>query len=164
VNASYGMDLPEGMGSLNFTAIANFLIAYDIESLPGEPTFDCAGEFAGDCVVPRPKFGLNAVGTWTSEGGVNASLTWRHIGSSTLNGSTSVANKGFRLRAINYFDASVSAEVAEGLRVLFGINNFVGTRPPVTNSVPAGLGTGNTYPGFYDVDGRYGFVSLTADF
>lgn len=164
INLDYGMDLPDGFGSLNFTAIANYLFSFKIESLPGETPFDCAGFYSGDCVVPRPTFGMTSNVTWTSEGGIAVGLTWRYIGSTTLFGSTSTENKAFRLKTINYFDIAATTEVAEGFRIRLGINNFLGTRPPITNSVPAGLGTGNTFPGFYDVDIRFAFVSLTADF
>ncbi len=163
-NASYSFDMPEGLGTMNLATITNYLMSYDIESLPGLEPFACDNYYAGDCIVPRPKWGSNTTATWVTEGGMGITATWRYIGSTKLLNSTVTTSKAYKLKATSYFDLAVSTEVAEGLTLRAGINNILGTRPPVTNSVPAGLGTGNTYPGYYDVDMRYGFVSLKADF
>jgi outer membrane receptor protein involved in Fe transport len=103
-------------------------------------------------------------GTWSSDGGVDVTLTWRYIGGTQLFNSTNTTNQNFRLKTINYFDLATSFEVYEGITMRAGINNILGTRPALSNAVPAGLGTGNTYPGLYDVDMRHIFMGFTANF
>lgn len=164
-NVQYGFDMPDGWGTMNLSYVGSYMIKSEEESLPGETPFECAGKYAGECEVPRPKYGHSMKADWTFDNGVNVGFTWRNIGRTTLFGAdTDNGRLNYELKTINYFDISTSFQVTDGVRVRAGINNVFGTRPPVTDSLPAGRGTGNTFPALYDVDMRYGFLGFVADF
>lgn len=164
-NLSYGFDMPDGYGSMNITSVVNYLFKYQIKPIPGsEDNFQCAGFYSGSCDLPRSKRGATTTATWTTDGGTDVSLTWRHIGGTTLHGATDQTSQNYTLEDINYFDIAASFNVAENVRMRAGINNVLGQRPATTAAVPAGLGTGNTFPGLYDADMRLLFVAFTADF
>ncbi len=164
-NIQYGFDMPDGWGDMNLSYVASYMLKSLEESLPGETPFDCAGKYAGQCEIPRPKYGHTMRADWNFDSGVNVGFTWRNIGKTNLFGAaTDNGRLNYELKMINYFDISTSFDIAEGWRVRAGINNLFGTRPPVTDSLPAGRGTGNTFPALYDVDMRYGFLGFVADF
>ena len=66
--------------------------------------------------------------------------------------------------AQDYFDVSASYSPFETTSLRVGINNVMDEEPPVSSSVGAGFGNGNTYPQVYDALGRYIFVGITQDF
>jgi len=45
-----------------------------------------------------------------------------------------------------------------------GVNNILDRQPPISTELPAGFGSGNTYPQVYDAMGRYIFAGVTLDF
>ncbi len=163
-NANYDFDLPSDMGSMNVNYASSYILEFKEVSLPGEPAFECSGYYSSNCSIPRPEYSHRMMATWTTNGGVDVNLSWRHIGATKLFGAEGSTSKNAKMKAINYIDVAVSAEVMENVRLRAGINNVFGTRPPVTSALPAGLGTGNTYPGLYDVDIRYGFIGLSVDY
>ncbi|GHF10344.1 TonB-dependent receptor [Kordiimonas sediminis] len=165
INLGYNFDLPEGWGTMNLSYVASYIMNYKVVALPGEPAYQCAGYYSGECLIPRPEYGHRMLATWTTDGGIGVNFSWRQIGKTKLFGAPDDStSQNAEMKTINYFDIAVNKEIMEGVSIRAGINNILGTRPPVTSSLPAGLGTGNTYPGLYDVDMRYAFVGFTADF
>ena len=165
INLQYNFDVGNGFGNVNMHYFSTYLLSYETEPLPGEDTFECAGFYSGDCTIPRQEYSHTVRSTWQSERNVDVSLTWRHIGSvRQLNAAANSTNLNAELKAVNYFDLSASWGVADGVRMRAGINNLFDVIPPVSSAVPAGLGTGNTFPALYDVDGRFAFFGFTADF
>lgn len=165
ITAQYDFDLGNGFGSVNMNFAGTYLLSYETEPLPGEDTFECAGFYSGDCTIPRPEYSHTYRTTWQSERDVDVSVTWRHIGSvRQLNAAANSTNLNAELKAVNYIDLSASWGVTDGVRMRAGINNLFDVIPPVSSALPAGLGTGNTFPALYDVDGRFAFFGITADF
>jgi len=164
INLNYGFDMPGELGTMNLNYASSYIMEYKEVSLPGEAASECAGFYSSNCIIPRPSYGHRMMATWTTAGDIDVNLSWRHIGSTKLFGAEGSSSLNAKLKAINYFDLAVSSNVTENLRVRAGINNILGTRPPVTSALPAGLGTGNTFPGLYDVDMRYAFVGFSLDY
>jgi outer membrane receptor protein involved in Fe transport len=164
ITAQYGLELGDGWGNLNFDYAGTYLIDFVEESLPEFPTFDCAGLFGGSCngQIPRPEYSHRLLTNWRTEAGVDVNVTWRRVGS-FLQQNGLVTSPNFRASAQNYFDVSVNFEVVEGARIRVGINNLFDNQPPVFSALPAGLGTGNTFPSLFDTRGRFGFLGFTLD-
>ena len=68
-----------------------------------------------------------------------------------------------RISSYSYFDLAATWTVRSGVTLTGGVNNIVGTEPPVigTSALPLPFGNGNTFPGTYDAFGRMLFVNAT---
>ncbi len=166
IQLDYGFALGDGFGDLNLNYIATYLIEYEVEPLPGLDTFECAGFFAGDCAAPRPEYNHVTTLTWSSESDVNVNLTWRLIGETeAFSGGAGLPEASLnRFDTTHYIDVSVNFPLLDNMRVRAGINNLFDAQFPVAANLPAGIGTGNTFPGLFDVGGRFGFLGVTVDF
>ena len=61
---------------------------------------------------------------------------------------------------VNFWDLSVNLAVFGSVQTRIGINNIFDRRPAIFSGGPAGLFTGNTFPGLYDTSGRFGFIGF----
>jgi iron complex outermembrane recepter protein len=189
VEANYKLDL-EGWagpmadkGSLTFNYVGSYLDSYKIETLPDDPTYDCAGYYGGICTgsgVPTggilAKYKHKARLQWDSPWDLQVGLTWRHIGSVDVDSSSQqIRDRGgpgggvfladSKLKAQNYFDINVRYEIWDTTFRL-GVNNLFDREPPLVgqqNCAPV-FCNGNTFPQTYDALGRYVFVGLTKEF
>jgi iron complex outermembrane receptor protein len=68
-----------------------------------------------------------------------------------------------RVSSYSYFDLAGDWHIREGVDIHGGVNNIVGTEPPVIglSALTAVFGNGNTFPGTYDTLGRFFFVGAT---
>jgi len=192
INASYRTDLETlGLGdaggiSINF--VGTYLDSLKVQSLPGDPSFDCAGFYGTICSVsgglsaPNPEWRHKARLTWTTpfEYGdwfkdFSLSLQWRHFNKVTLDAYSDdpqLNNPGLQyesdrvLRSRDYFDLTASWTMRDKLNFRAGVNNIFDKDPPLTGSsnCPTGPCNGNTWAQVYDAFGRYIFIGLTADF
>jgi outer membrane receptor protein involved in Fe transport len=165
VNASYSFDLGNGFGGLALRYTGTYTMSYEEVSVPGEDPFECAGFYSSNCEIPRPKYSHASAATWQTENDLDVTLAWRHIGSVRQFGTEEDStNRSSRLKAVNYFDLSMNMGLTDNVRMRAGINNVFDVLPPVSSALPAGLGTGNTFPSVYDVNGRYAFLGVSVDF
>ena len=165
INASYSFDVGNGFGSIGLRYTGTYLMGYEEISVPGEEAFECAGFYASNCEVPRPKYSHTFGATWLSEKDFDLTMAWRRIGGVTQFGTAANStNQSARLKAVDYFDLSVNFGLAENVRMRAGINNLFDVLPPVSSALPAGLGTGNTFPAVYDTNGRYAFAGFSIEF
>jgi iron complex outermembrane receptor protein len=161
-------------GSLVFHFVGTYQLANKTTTLPGEPTYDCAGLFGPTCIADDPRWRHTFSLTWDTPWNVLARLQWRYIGSASLdnNSNQPVLYQGFlgvvdpqdaTMPAVNYLDLSGAWRVDSHLTVRAGINNILDQDPPLVSQAIAGVGEPNGYP-TYDLLGREMFISATAKF
>jgi outer membrane receptor protein involved in Fe transport len=162
-------------GKLDASLIGTWLQRQVTNPLPGFGTYDCKGLFGPVCGQPAPAWKHQVRLTWSPLSHfVDVSLNWRYIGGTKL--STNTTNEFFtsantpsnisgHIKAYNYFDLAATARPMRKLELRVGINNLFDKDPP---AIAAGLlssfGNGNTYPGMYDVAGRYVFAGASFEF
>jgi len=175
----YRMDL--GEGSLGFNLVGTWLESYKTD--PGVTTtgaggetvteYDCKGLFGQTCGVPAPEWRHKLRITYTAPSVWTASVNWRYIGkvkdevtSSNPFLSGTVLPAHDRIKAQNYFDVALSADVTENATVRVGVNNVLDNDPPIfgTQAQFSIFANGNTYPQVYDALGRYVFVGASFSF
>ena len=166
--------LPE-WGGLAFNMVGTYTDHFVTQPITGGGTYDCAGLFGAKCGTPDPHWRHRAKVTWTTPWAVNATLTWRYIGSVKYDGNEGnpFLNQGIndvidaKFKAISYIDLSASWKVKTGLTLRGGVNNVFDQDPPRGDSVntgATGTGNGNTFPQTYDTLGRNVFMSISAEF
>jgi len=173
ITANYRLDMGRG-GHLDFQLAGTYTASFITEPVPGLGEYDCAGYFGNTCGNPLPKWRHKLRSTWsTPVKGLEASLQWRHLNSTTadtnspnplLNGSTGALDNTLGTR--DYFDLSVAYQVTKGISTRIGVNNMFDKDPPIVAGGDFGSAfvNGNTYPQVYDTLGRYIFLNITADF
>jgi len=186
VAANYQIDLADviadGLGgvALNFsgTATNNFTKV----PVVGASAYDCVGRYGLVCGEPMPLWRHQMRVTWNSPWDFAFSVNWRHLGHVGLDLNTNIPSLATRgvgfsdtvdgvLPATDYFDVAMTWTVWDKMQFRVGVNNVFDKNPPVVdgggNLGLAGFssfGSGNTFPGVYDVIGRNIFMGLTADF
>jgi iron complex outermembrane recepter protein len=141
----------------------------------GAAPYDCAGRFGPTCAPATPTWRHRLSADWdTPLQGLGFGATWRYFASvtnSVLDPKTPDYIPGFiigdpRLPSMSYIDLRASYVFGKAtLRV--GVNNVADKDPPVVSLNTAGnnaLAESNTYPGVYDIAGRYLYANLTVDF
>ncbi len=159
-----------GKLSINFAGTRTS--KYEVQILPGSEPYRCDGYFGVTCGQPIPKWRHRALVGWTAPGGAfNLATTWRYIGSTVNDKSSSAAYlKGtyqpydYKLRAVSYFDFAAAVNVGKKLTLRAGVNNAFDVDPPVTASAGGQTSNGAFFSGVYDALGRYMFVGATARF
>ncbi len=160
VTALYDLDVGE-WGRLNVSDILSITSAWDQQELAGAPTIDCAGKWGLTCGSPTPDVRNNLRATWMTPWGVRPSLMWRYV-----SGVEALSDGGVDLGERHYIDLAAIWDFADYASLRVGINNLFDREPPIPGQEagPSISGNGNTFPGLYDVLGRYFFIGLTANF
>ena len=179
LEANYRVNLSDyGLGdvgrlALNF--VGNYTQHFITTPVPGLGSYDCAGYYGTTCnnagsLIPRFESKLRV--TYTTPVKLVASIQWRYTGSVRLDSNqpnpllTSGSFDQFdaRIPDINYFDASFTYPLHDGLLLRAGVNNILDKTPPIiAGNAVAPSGAPNTYPN-YDLLGRQVFVGITANF
>lgn len=160
ITALYDLDVGE-WGRLNVNDILSITSTWDQQELEGAPTVDCAGKWGLTCGSPTPEMRNNLRATWITPWGIRPSLMWRYI-----SGVEALSDTGVDLGERHYFDLAAIWDFTDFTTLRVGINNLFDREPPVAGQEagPSIYGNGNTFPGIYDVLGRYLFIGLTAKF
>lgn len=145
---------------------STFLDELEEQPLPGADAFDCAGFFGSECQNPKPEYRHRLTSSW-SRGQFDTTFTWRFVGSVDQFGTTtSPINE--RLGHTSFFDLSVRYTLFAGPELRVGVNNIADKTPPLTSIAGFGgneiAGRGNTFPQFYDAQGRFIFSGVTVRF
>jgi iron complex outermembrane recepter protein len=132
---------------------------------------ECAGSFGLTCGEPVPELRGTTRLTWLM-GPFSVSLRHRYLDSVTVDKYILPKNAGTtppsldtlvypKLAAQNYLDLSGTWDVTDKIQVYGGVNNVLGSEPPVvgTSQVRA-----NTWPATYDVLGAEYFLGVVARF
>ncbi len=160
VTALYALDVGE-WGRVNFNDILSITSTWDQQELAGAPTIDCAGKWGLTCGSPTPDVRNNLRATWMTPWGVRPSLMWRYV-----SGVEALSDGGVDLGERHYIDLAAMWDFAGYASLRVGINNLFDREPPIAGqrAGPSISGNGNTFPGLYDVLGRYFFIGLSANF
>jgi len=157
------------LGRIGLNFAGTYTGKYEVQILPGTPAYRCDGYFGVTCGVPIPHWRHRLLADWTSPGGLMLSGTWRYIGSTRNDKSSSatyLAGTYFaydsKLASRSYFDFAVSKDIGSRYRLRAGVNNAFDRDPPLTASVGGQVSNGDFFGGMYDALGRYMFVGVTA--
>ncbi|SFP57822.1 TonB-dependent receptor domain-containing protein [Sphingomonas rubra] len=165
--------VPTGIGRFSAAATGTWLNELVTQPLPGLGSYDCKGLFGPVCGQPQPEWRHQARLTWSEIGQLaSLSLNWRYIGPVSLTNNTDIVGLSAqryainaRLPSYNYFDLAGTMKLSDEVVLRAGVNNMFDKDPPaIAQGLLAVFGNGNTYPGVYDVVGRYLFVGINAQF
>ena len=167
----YSVDLGDwGMtdsGSLAFSFLGTWVENSTKEPVTGLGQYDCAGLYGNTCGV-TPTWRHKARVTWATPWDVSLSVAWRHMSAVTLaSNSNQALLAGSKvpvdnsLAAADYIDLAATWDIRENVELSGGINNLFDKDPPLTTK---DVSASNSYPGVYDVLGRYLFLNATVKF
>jgi outer membrane receptor protein involved in Fe transport len=139
------------------------------------PAYDCAGFYGATCGNPLPSWRHKLRLTLQLPVGIGISGQWRYVGKvshernssdDVLTGTPPVLSD--HVKAQNYFDLASTFTVGDHYNFRLGVNNILDKSPPLftssAGSCAAVFCNGNTYPGVYDVLGRYIYAAATLNF
>jgi outer membrane receptor protein involved in Fe transport len=139
------------------------------------PEYDCAGFYGATCGNPLPNWRHKLRVGLQMPNGIGVSAQWRYVGKvdhertssdETLVGTPPTLNQ--HVAAQSYFDLAGTFTVGDHYNFRIGVNNILDKNPPLftssAGSCAAVFCNGNTYPGVYDVLGRYIFAGATLNF
>jgi len=160
-----------GIGSLSFNTVGTWLDRLNVDPV-GPVAYDCTGFHGATCGTPAPEWRGKTRLTLTTPEGLGLSVQWRYFSSvvrDTLSSDPDLATtttrpSNFRIPAQNFFDLTLTARIGDHYNFRAGVNNIFDREPPISTELPAGFGSGNTYPQVYDSMGRYIFAGVTLDF
>lgn len=157
-----------GFGSLNLNLTGTYTLTAKSQPTSSEAVYDCVGYFGNTCGSPLPSWRHHFRATWETPWDVSLAMTWRYIGGSSLDKTSSqsslAGNPGTyrtKIQPYNYFDLALTWDVVKGMEMRAGMNNIFDLDPPIISNKITGSGTPNTYNN-YDMLGRTIFLSLTA--
>ncbi len=173
---TYSYDFDE-WGSFSWDYNATYYLAVTTLPVPGQGEFDCAGFYNAACGNPTPEYVHSFTTTYQTNYNVQLSAVWRYIsGVDRINsidaatGAITLDTASFaaEIPSFSYFDVAAFWDVAENVRLRAGVNNLLDRDPPLVPGFatvgPTGNSSGNTYPGNYDVIGRFIFVGANLRF
>lgn len=163
IGVNYRLGLKD-WGRVDLGLQATQVKANNFKSLPSTAVVECAGLYGPDCGGPTPKMKWSQRTTW-SMGNMTMGYNWRYIGKSAAQGVAAIPEFA-EIKAYNYFDLSFAWEPLKNLRLSLAINNATDKKPPVVGNTVATTTTnsGNTFPQWYDVVGRYYTVGARLKF
>ncbi|MGC4252490.1 MAG: TonB-dependent receptor [Sphingobium sp.] len=176
VSADYRTNL--GAGALNLSFSGTWTMHARFQASPTSINRECVGYYSANCGTPaapehgslQPKYVWNQRTSYAI-GPVNMSLLWRHLSSMKYE-PVAVETTGEpygnfgRIKAYDYFDATVQVDATESLQLTFTVQNLGNRKPPfVGSSIGYGVyNSGNTFPSTYDALGRRYGVSARLRF
>jgi iron complex outermembrane receptor protein len=174
VQLNYKLDLPQRFGDVVFGLNGTYLLHNETTTLPGSPSYDCAGLFGFTCQTVNPRWRHLLRTTWETPWHVSGSITWRYIGAVSQDNDSSDPTLHFstfngydfvnaRIPAFNYLDLEATWNVNGIVQIRAGANNLLDKDPPLVNTDIVAGGAANTYS-TYDLFGRQLFLAFTARF
>jgi len=167
VTLDYGFDLSdlgfgEAPGSVSFRTVVGWLDKFNVQNLPGAPTYNYAGTIGlsieSNAGITHPEWK-----TWTNLGysldGFQASVTWRFIDKMRHSNSVTSTTAPQGVSAYHLFDLSAGYEFEDDLSLRAGVTNVFNREPPSYGNTPATYDSST-----YDVLGRNFFVSFSKQF
>lgn len=150
-----------GQGRIGTTFSGTWLSKLESTPLPGVTKYDCAGYFGTTCGQPAPHWRHKARVTWYAPFNVDFSVAWRYIGTvksdnliPAIGGTAPAIDQ--RISARSYFDLAAIWTIKEKYSLNLTVNNAFDKTPPIigANNITS-YSNGGTYPGVYDLLGRY---------
>ncbi|MFT6988518.1 MAG: outer membrane receptor protein involved in Fe transport [Paraglaciecola sp.] len=159
VDVIVGYDVEAFGGDIAIDYLGTFTDENDFLPFEGGTLIECAGNFGTNCGQPIPEYKHRTSFSYSTDD-FTAQLAWRHVGTveDDDDGTDFTVEK---ISGYNYFDLSGTYYINDNYRVTAGIENLFDKAPPVIGGNDQ---QANTWPATYDVFGRTGFISFTADF
>jgi outer membrane receptor protein involved in Fe transport len=156
----YSFDV--GNHGFNIDWAATLLDQLDSVPYPGADVVECEGLFGNECGTPNPEYRHRIMATWQTPWSIDASLTWRHFGSTDNDNPAETLEA--TLDSVDYIDLSGNWYLMDdSITVRLSILNVTGEDPPIFSGAGPALGNGNTYPTVYDTSTAY-FASMKFNF
>jgi len=164
IQANIGFDIGNA-GTLTFNAYINKYLTQESQSSDLSAVIDCKGKYGTQCGNPLPSVRWLQTTTW-AKGPFDVSLSWNHLGSTSIEPTQSADNDGdgepdvfepFQsIGSYDYFDLSGSWSVGEWLTVRAYIANITDEEPPVVGNEAGDTrsNSGNTFPSVFTALGR----------
>lgn len=159
VNVAYSR--PIRGGNIAFTLAGTWLESRALEPITGVTRYDCAGYYGITCGQPSPEWRHRARVTWATEKGVDISASWRYVAAVKADklipaiGGT-IPDVDRRIKSFSYFDLAAVWRVTDDHSLSLSVNNIFDKTPPIIGAnYIASYSNGGTYPGVYDMMGRY---------
>ncbi len=174
--AVYGMDLADwgfgdNLGRVAFSMNLTHVLDFDFQATPASTNRDCVGFFSIACndatgsgMIHETKF--NQRTTWSVQD-FDLSLNWRRLSKMKIEpGAGNFLEEFSTIDATNYLDFSGAWRPNDNIRVNLTINNMFDKSPPNVGDTigSTAANSGNTFPQFYDVIGRFYTVGLNVSF
>ncbi|NNL88328.1 MAG: TonB-dependent receptor, partial [Marinicaulis sp.] len=160
---------PEGGADIGIRSQATHYIEFGDALTTSTPFVDCAGGFSGSCGLtgPATTYPDKVVNTTFSYDATrwSASLRWRWISGQenlapVFDELANLPPPNLPITSIgsrNYLDAAIRFDIADGVELRTGVDNILGTNPPLLADEQS---QANTDPARYTVLGRRIFVRV----
>jgi iron complex outermembrane receptor protein len=172
-SASYSRRIGS-LGSLSASFTGTWVDRYIVDD-GLNPAYNCAGLYGATCGNPIPKWRQKTRLGFQLPNGIGLSGQWRYVGKvkheqnstdEVLAGTPPLLNS--HVKAQSYFDLAGTVNIGDHYNFRLGVNNIFDKTPPLftssAGSCAAVFCNGNSYPGVYDVLGRYIFAGATLNF
>ena len=150
-------------GTLSFGTAISYLSQFEIQALPGAPTYDFAGTWGtaieANAGQAHPEWKANSSVTYSRDGW-NVGLRWRHM-SAMMNSArvTSPTSTTLGVGAYDVFDLNARVTLPYETTVRFTVTNLLNKAPPQVGDVRGTYDAQN-----YDTLGRYFTVAVSKTF
>ncbi|NWE52999.1 TonB-dependent receptor domain-containing protein [Brevundimonas sp. P7753] len=150
-------------GTLSFGSAISYLSSFEIQALPGAPTYDYAGTWGtaieANAGQAHPEWKANSSITYSRDSW-NIGLRWRHM-SEMMNSArvTSPTSTTLGVDVYDVFDLNARVDAPYGTTLRFTVTNLFNEAPPQVGDV-----RGTYDPQNYDVLGRYYTVAVSKTF
>jgi len=156
IDGQIDWSVPVGTGTIDFNAVASYLLHYKVSFAPGVPFVDYADTISSTAAYYR----WRSLTTLTYRNDMfNVGLRWKHLPSAKDSTCTGTACLAPGTAKYDLFDLFGGINVKKGFRLNAGVDNLFDKEPPVVGGV-----AGNTNLGEYDIVGRQFYVSAQVRF
>jgi len=152
--------LPGTLGRMQYALDMSKITRDDFQATAASVLRDCLGYYSTSC-TPSHDLRSNLRATWTVQD-VSLTLAWRYFSALDVEPLAEQAEGPFlpafrHIPSYSYFDLGMSYQAPWNATLSLSVNNVFDKTPPV---VGQGIGrtehnSGNTFPQWYDVLGRY---------
>lgn len=160
------LGLSPALGRLDIGLQASKTTKWETQTIPGVPLLDCLGYYGNSCGGPTYKTKFNQRTVW-NVGDWALQTNWRYVGRVNEEpGGASYPQAVSTIKAYSYLDATVDWNLTKNLKLRLSVTNLFDKQPPEVGSTIGTTTTnsGNTFPAWYDVVGRYYTVGATLKF
>jgi len=161
---SLGMDAK--WGTVDLALNLNQVDKWTFQATPNSINRNCLGYYSVACGGPTYKTKFSQRATWTM-GDIRVGYNWRHTSAVIEEpGGQAFLPAYSRIKAYDYVDLSGSWDATKNLTVNLSVRNlFDKQAPAVGNTIgTTSTNSGNTFPQYYDVIGRYFTIGASLKF
>ncbi len=165
-------------GSFNWDYNASYYLKLSQLPVPGFAEFDCVGFYNDNCQNPNFEYAHTFSTTYTTNFNMQFAAVWRYVSGvdriASIDANTGVITAAdpnvlasASLDSESYLDLSAFWDLTESVQLRAGVNNVFDNDPPIVPGFgpsPTGNNSANSYPGNYDLAGRFIFTGINVRF